>query len=153
MRGTRRCSPTLMPGEDGKVIYSAMLIVIQVRQVTALQHQVALAYAIQGNASAQAATGKLIYLPQQDITLLVVEGLPQLQGTHVYQGWLIHGKQPKSIGLFSVQNGIASLTFPGNIAGYELAAVSMEPGPAASKGVPAGPVMAAGELTHPILPE
>lgn len=118
------------------------------RQVGSLQHQVALIYAIQGSSSAQGASGKLIYLPDQNITLLVMQGLPQLQGTEVYQGWLIHDKQPRSIGLLSVENGIASVTYPGNIAGYEVAAVSIEPGPAASKNVPAGPVVAAGQLKH-----
>ncbi len=118
------------------------------RQVSSLQRQVALTYAIQGSPSAQGASGKLIYLPEQNITLLVMQGLPQLQGTEVYQGWLIHDKQPWSIGLLSVENGIASVAYPGNIAGYEVAAVSKEPGPAASKNGPAGPVVAAGELRH-----
>jgi anti-sigma-K factor RskA len=113
------------------------------RQVTSLEHQVALAYAI---SSAQGATGKLIYLPGQNMTLLVVEGLPQLHGKQVYQGWLIHGNHPKSIGLLSMENGVASVTYPGNISGYEVAAVSREPGPAASKNAPAGPVVARGEL-------
>lgn len=115
-------------------------------QVTSLEHQAALSYAIQGNPSARKATGKLIYLPGQNITLLVVEGLPHLQGTQVYQGWLIHGNQPKSIGLLSMENGIASVMYPGNISGYQVAAVSREPGPAASKNGPAGPVVAEGEL-------
>ena len=119
-------------------------------QVGFLQHQVALAYAIQGVSSAQSASGKLIYLPEQNITILVMERIPRLQGTQVYQGWLIHGKQPTSIGLLSVENGIASVTYPGNITGYEVAAVSREPGPAASKNVPAGPVVAAGELKHAV---
>jgi anti-sigma-K factor RskA len=118
------------------------------QRVGFLQHQVALIYAIQGSSSVQGASGKLIYLPGQNITLLVMQGLPQLQGTEVYQGWLIHDKQPTSIGLLSVENGIASVTYPGNIAGYEVAAVSREPGPAASKNKPAGPVLAVGELKH-----
>ena len=116
-------------------------------QVTILEHQVALSYAIQGNSGA---TGKLIYLPGQNITLLVIEGLPQLKGTQVYQGWLIHSNQPRSIGLLSMENGIASVMYPGNISGYQLAAVSREPGPAASKNAPAGPVVAEGELKHGI---
>jgi anti-sigma-K factor RskA len=118
------------------------------RQVSSLQHQVALTYAIQGNPSAQGVTGKLIYLPEQNITLLVMQGLPQLPGTEVYQGWLIHDKQPRSIGLLNIENGIASVTYPGNITGYEVAAVSREPGPAASNNGPAGPVVAMGELKH-----
>jgi anti-sigma-K factor RskA len=120
------------------------------REVASLQHQVALAYTIRGNAFAQGASGELIYLPGQNITLLVIKGLPQLHGTQVYQGWLIQGKQPTSIGLLSMENGIASVTFPSNIAGYEVAAVSREPGPMASKSAPTGPVVAAGELKQAI---
>jgi anti-sigma-K factor RskA len=115
------------------------------KEVASLQHQVALAYGLHGSG----ASGKLIYLPMQNITLLVIEGLPQLHGTQVYQGWLIHGKQPTSIGLLSLENGVASVIYSGTIAGYQVAAVSREPGPVASKNVPAGPVVAAGELKGP----
>ena len=116
--------------------------------VTSLRQQLAVAYGLQGNG----ATGKLIYFPQQNITVLVMERLPQLKGTQVYQGWLIRDNQPLSIGLLSVQNGIASVTFPGNIAGYQTAAVSREPGPHPSKNKPAGPIVATGELKQPTQP-
>jgi hypothetical protein len=115
------------------------------QQNASLQHQLALAYGLHGNG----VSGKLIYLPEQNITLLVINGLPELHGTQVYQGWLIRGKQPTSIGLLSVQNGVASVIYPGTIAGYQVAAVSREPGPAASKNVPSGPVVAAGALKQP----
>jgi len=115
------------------------------KEVASLQHQVALDYGLHGSGAA----GKLIYLPEQNITLLVIDGLPQLHGTQVYQGWLIQGKQPTSIGLLSMQNGVASVIYPGTIAGYQVAAVSREPGPVASKNVPAGPVVAAGDLKGP----
>jgi anti-sigma-K factor RskA len=117
------------------------------QQNTSLQHQVALAYGLHGSGT----TGKLIYLPEQHITLLVIDGLPQLHGTQVYQGWLIHGKQPTSVGLLSMQNGVASVIYPGSIAGYQVAAVSREPGPMASKNVPAGPVVVAGDLKGPVV--
>jgi len=119
--------------------------------VDGLQPRVALSYGIQGASSTHGATGKLIYLPEQHLTVLIMQGLPQLKGTHVYQGWLIHNKQPKSIGLLFVQNGVASVDFQGDITGYELAAVSVEPGPAASKNAPAGQVVATGELSHATL--
>jgi anti-sigma-K factor RskA len=115
------------------------------KEVASLQHQVALAYGLHGIG----ASGKLIYLPEQHTTLLVIKGLPQLHGTQVYQGWLIHGKQSTSIGLLSMKNGVASVIYRGTIAGYQVAAVSREPGPVASKNVPAGPVVAAGELKGP----
>lgn len=103
-------------------------------------------YSLKGNQSVQGATGELFYFPQRHITVLVMRGLPQLQGAHVYQGWLLRGGQPISIGLLTVQNGVASVTFPGDITGYDTAAVSMEPGPKASKAAPAGPVIAVGKL-------
>ena len=115
------------------------------QEVASLQHQVALAYGLHGSGVA----GQLIYLPEKNITLVVIDGLPQLHGSEVYQGWLIHGKQPTSIGLLSMQNGVASVIYPGTIAGYQVAAVSREPGPLASKNVPAGPVVASGELKGP----
>jgi anti-sigma-K factor RskA len=121
----------------------------QENTIALLKREVAQIYNIKGNGSAQLATGSLLYIPQKDITLLVLHGLPQLKGTQIYQGWLIHGKKPVSIGMLTVQNGIASVTFPGAISGYEIAAVSQEPGPSLSKNAPVGPVIATGDLLHP----
>jgi anti-sigma-K factor RskA len=115
-----------------------------------LQREVAQVYAMQGQVQAQAASGSLIYIPQKNITLLYLSGLPELQGSHLYQGWLIHNKTPTSIGTLVIQNGIASLTYPGNVTGYELAAVSLEPGPHASPNGPRGPVIVTGSLQHPV---
>jgi len=120
-------------------------------QVSLLQSQRTATYRISGGQSAQGATGQLIYLPQQHLTVIVVRGLPQLKGTQVYQGWLIQGNQTFSIGLLSVQNGVASIDFPGDITGYNAAAVSMERGPQATQNAPAGPVVAIGMLSHPSL--
>jgi anti-sigma-K factor RskA len=123
------------------------------QQISSLQHQNALltqqlakTYPISGIGPASGATGEVTYLPEQNITVLIVQGLPQLQGTHVYQGWLISGNQPTSIGLLSLQNGVASVDFPGNITNYNAAAVSLEPGPGPSKNGPAGPIVAKGTL-------
>lgn len=120
----------------------------QDQKITSLQHEIAQIYTIKGSGPA---SGSLLYIPQKNITVLEMYGLPQLSGTQIYQGWLIHGKKPVSIGMLTVQNGIASLTYPGNISGYEIAAVSKEPGPSPSKNAPAGPVIATGELQHPAL--
>lgn len=120
------------------------------QQVNKLGHQVAQFYALSSKvSSAPNATGKLIYLPQQHLTILIMHGLPKLQENHVYQGWLIENNQPVSIGLLSVQNGIASVDFPGDISNYQTAAVSMEHGLNGSKKAPAGPIMAAGQLNAP----
>jgi anti-sigma-K factor RskA len=122
------------------------------QEVNGLRPQVALSYKLASKtSSARNATGKLIYLPEQHLTVLIMRGLPQLQGKQVYQGWLIENKTPVSIGLLSVQNGIASVDFPGDISSYQTAAVSMESGPNASKNAPKGPIMAAGQLKHPFV--
>ena len=118
-------------------------------QVSLLQSERAATYPIVGDQSAQGATGNLIYLPQQHLTVITIHGLPQLKGTQVYQGWLIQGKQPMSIGLLSIQNGIASINYPGDITGFNAAAVSIEKGPNPTQNAPAGPVVAQGTLAHP----
>ncbi len=115
-----------------------------------LQREVAQVYTMQGNGPAQAATGSLVYIPQKNITLLYMYGLPKLQGNHLYQGWLIRNNKPTSIGTLAIQNGIASLTFSGKLNGFDTAAVSLEPGPSASTGTPAGPVIVTGGLQHPL---
>lgn len=91
-------------------------------------------------------SGELTYYPQQHITVLVMYGLPQPTGAHVYQGWLLKGKQPISIGLLNIDNGVATLDYPGNPRSFDAAAVSLEPGPQATPNTPAGPVLALGTL-------
>lgn len=120
----------------------------QSQQIIALR-RAAQVYAMAGMGAARDASGTLLYLPQQNITLLVLRNLPKLQGTQLYQGWLLHNNRPVSIGALSIQNGIASLTFPGAISGYDSAAVSREPGPSPSLNAPAGPVVAAASLQNP----
>lgn len=112
-------------------------------------HQLA---TITGTVIVKEATGQLFYLPQQNITVLVMHGLPQLQGSHVYQGWLLFVKGKKimsikSVGLLTMQGNTASVSFPGNVISYNTAAISREPGPAASLKAPAGPVVAAGAVS------
>ena len=106
---------------------------------------------ITGTAIVKGATGELFYLPQQNITVLVMHGLPQLQGRHLYQGWLlfVQGKKImsiRSVGMLTMQGNTASVSFPGNVISYNTAAISREPGPAPSLKAPAGPVVAAGPV-------
>jgi len=128
-------------------------------QVTSLQQQVTnlsshptnvATYTVKGTSQDKGAVGKLLYYPQQNITVLIIHGLPQLPGLQVYQGWLLHhGKNSTrvtSIGLLNVQNGSASLSFSGNVVGYDTTDISMEPGPAATPNAPKGHVVAQGSL-------
>ncbi|HEX6480131.1 MAG TPA: anti-sigma factor [Ktedonobacteraceae bacterium] len=122
------------------------------QQVNELGHQIAESYALSSKvSSAPNASGWLIYLPRQHLTILTMQGLPKLQADHVYQGWLIENNKPVSIGLLSIQNGIASVDFPGDITSYQAAAVSMEPSINGSKNAPAGPIVAAGQLKDPVV--
>ncbi len=126
-------------------VLSAWNISLQ-HQLTALQQLTPQIVAVQGSGADQGASGELIYYPQQDLTVLIVHHLPQLQGGHVYQGWLLRGKQPTSIGLLNVQDGTASITFQGSAQGYDATAVSVEPGPTATQGAPKGQIVAVGVI-------
>lgn len=106
-----------------------------------------ISYALKGTSSIPDASGQLVYLPKLNVTVLTVHGLPQTNGSHVYQGWLLHCKQPTSVGLLTLQNGVATGSFPGDVKGYDAAAVSLEPGPAASVSAPRGAIVALGALT------
>ena len=120
------------------------------QQVTALQEN-AKGYIVRGISQDKSATGQVMYYSKQNITVLTVGGLPQLRGVHVYQCWLVHLKGTSftgitSIGLLNVQNGSASLSFSGNVTGYDALIISMEPGPTATPTTPKGDVVALGTL-------
>lgn len=130
-------------------------------QVSSLQQQLvqvtnqlhtssATTFKVQGLASAQGATGQLLYFPAQNVTVLEMHGLPQLSGNQVYQGWLLQtkGNTPVSvisIGVLNSQSGAASVSFSGNVTGYNLTAISIEHGPKASSS-PSKQVIAEGSL-------
>jgi anti-sigma-K factor RskA len=103
-------------------------------------------YTIHGTDASVVADGQVLYYASQNLTVLIIRNLPPLKGTEVYQGWLLRGQQPTSIGLFNVQHGVATLDFPGTIAGYDTAAVSLEAGPRATSIAPQGPVVALATL-------
>jgi len=129
------------------------------QQVASLQQQLAHApaqqFAISGvpnnQVKGQDIRGELIYLPQQHLTVLILHGLPQVQGLQVYQGWLLHliGKKitgVTSIGLLNLVQDTASLSLSGDVTGYDAVAVSLEPGPMATPGAPKGSIVAFGAL-------
>jgi anti-sigma-K factor RskA len=92
----------------------------------------------------------VIYYPEQNVTVLLVSGLPQLQGSQVYQGWLLENSKPISIGLLNVQNQTATLGFRGAPHGFEAIAVSLERGPSATPLAPKGAVVAESLLNKPV---
>lgn len=108
-------------------------------------------YRVEGTNPAQGVRGEVLYLPQQHLTVLIVHGLPHPQGLWVYQGWLLHlkGKEitgATSIGLLNLVHDTASVSFSGNVTGYDAVAVSREPGPMATPKAPQGKVVALGAL-------
>jgi len=103
---------------------------------------------IHGTDLAAGASGQIIYLPRLNMTLLVVHGLPSLEGVQVYQGWAIENGHPRSIGLLQIQDGVATLSAPGDLRRAGMIAVSREPGPQASQAAPKGPVVAVGTPPH-----
>src|SRR5579859_979153 len=106
-------------------------------------------YSLVGTTTDPGVHGQLFYFHEQNMTMLVMQDLPQLEGVHVYQAWLMRGNQSFSIGQLNVKGSAASICFPGNLAGYDFATVSLEPGPQPSKDAPKGEVIATGPLTHP----
>jgi hypothetical protein len=86
---------------------------------------------IHGQATAPEAQGQLLYVPEQNITILVMHGLPQVHDK-VYQGWLIKDQKPMSLGLLTVHNDVATLGFHEKAQGYTAVAVSQEQGPSPS---------------------
>jgi hypothetical protein len=116
------------------------------REASELQERTMQIFPLQGVKNMAGATGKLVYMPYQDLTVIVLYGLPDLQGSEVYQGWLMQQNKPTSMGLFFLQNGEASLTYKGTIASFDWAAVSLEPGPTPSPEGPSGPLVAMGSL-------
>lgn len=122
-----------------------------------LQHQLGtlsasapITYPVKSIQGTSTITGQVTYYPQQHMTVVVVYGLAQTQGTQVYQGWLLQGKQPTSIGLLNVQNGVATIDYPGDIQQYSAAAVSLEQGPSATPAAPKGPVVAVGSFSKSV---
>ena len=113
-------------------------------QISALAGNTPITYAMKGLATNSNITGDVIYFPQQDVTVIKVRGLRQTQGDQVYQGWLIQGKQPVSIGLLNMNNGVATIDYPGNVKAFDAAAISIEAGPQATPLSPKGPVLAEG---------
>ncbi|GLV58905.1 hypothetical protein KDH_57330 [Dictyobacter sp. S3.2.2.5] len=150
---------------SGQIVRAALIAVAAVFVFAALggmvlwnlslQHQIAVlstnvvqanTYKLQGTAGGSSSQGELTCYTRQQLCIVVMHGLPPISGNQVYQGWLLQGKQPTSLGLFTVRNGTATLPFQGGTRGYDAVAISLEPGPAATPQAPKGPVVALGML-------
>lgn len=129
----------------GSVIWNIFLQQ-QIAQQATISNPVV--YTLNSSSGTDTIVGQIVYFPQQQVTTLIVQGLPALSGSQIYQGWLLQGDQPQSIGRLDIQNDIASLRFQGNLQDYDTAAISLEPGPQTSENTPQGPILALGSLQN-----
>ena len=75
-----------------------------------------------------AASGRLIYLPDEKVALINATGLASLPPDRTYQVWAISGDQPASIGLFNVsQSGQAAAVMQVDLSGAQVVAITIEP--------------------------
>jgi len=133
------------------VLFSAMTVwnIVLQQQISSLTASISpINYPIQSVPPGSQATGKLTCFPKQEICVLAMHGLPRLEGTQVYQGWLLQGKQPTSIGQLNVHDGIATVDFQGSIGHYDTTAISIEPGPGISPDAPKGQIVAVGSVNR-----
>jgi anti-sigma-K factor RskA len=74
------------------------------------------------------AHGRLIYMPESRMAVMVVEGLPPLSPGLAYQVWAQRGGQPTSVGLFHVaEPGPVSAAMSMDLHGVDAIAVTVEP--------------------------
>jgi anti-sigma factor RsiW len=87
----------------------------------------------------QTASGEITYLPAQQRAVIVVNGLPPLGPGQVYQLWLITdgNAQPSTVFLTSTTAVQANLTR------FQLAAITIEPGPTGSTAPTMTPIVTA----------
>lgn len=100
---------------------------------------------IAGTGPAPHATALVVQPLHQQHGYLIVEGLPSLSAARVYQVWLIHNQLPQSAGVFSAGHTVQVVPLSRSAQGYQLAAVTIEPGPRGSPG-PTGPKVLLGAL-------
>ncbi len=136
----------LVAARDQQIASNQQQMSTLIKRVHVLRGQITKVFTLKGQQGTASAVGDLLYVPQNNLTVITVRGLPAPQGVEVYQGWLMQNKHATSIGQLFIQNGLASLTYYGDITAFDLAAVSLEPGPTLSPHTPSGPLVALGTL-------
>ena len=87
----------------------------------------------------QGASGEIIYLPDRQQAVIVVNGLPALAPGQVYQLWLIGDGAPQPATVFlTPTTGVQA-----NLAQYRVAAITIEPGPTGSAAPTMTPIVTA----------
>jgi len=93
------------------------------------------AWPVTGTSIAPSAAGTLVQPRNDANAVFVFAGLPRSPANKVYQVWLMRGNRPTSAGTFSVSapgTQIIHLLHPAT--GYQITAVTVEPGPDGSRG-------------------
>jgi anti-sigma-K factor RskA len=90
--------------------------------LAALLHHDQDAMELRGTSSAVAKV-----VPTENGSIFVAAGLRKAPNAHTYQLWLIKNGSPVSAGTFDISNGIAVLESRRSLAGYDQAAVTVEP--------------------------
>ena len=104
------------------------------------------AWPVTGTNAAPAATGTLIQPKHGANAIFVVSGLPASPPNKVYQIWLVRGTRPTSGGTFSVSSaGPQVVSLLQSATGYQVTAVTLEPGPRGSR-APTGKPVVVGKL-------
>lgn len=87
------------------------------------------------------ASGELRYLPEEQVFVLEITGLPELPEGQVYQAWLIDGSAPVPVGVVNPETG--ELASAGNRDAYQTFAVTVEQGPLGNPAPTSDPIMVA----------
>ena len=90
----------------------------------------------------QPASGEVLYLPERQLALLIVNGLPPLQSGQVYQVWLIQNGQPQSAGVLPPSGETA---MSADMPRYQRITITAEPSPTGSL-QPTGQPLLAGTI-------
>lgn len=89
--------------------------------------------------TSQPASGRVLYLPEHQQAILIVNGLPPLQPGQVYQVWLIQNGQPQGAGVLQVASGETAMR--ADLTRYQTVAITIEPGPSGSPAPTSQPIL------------
>jgi anti-sigma-K factor RskA len=87
------------------------------------------------------ATGKLRYLPDEQVFVLDVTGMPELPEGYVYQAWLIQGDEPVPVGVMRAESG--EIASAGDRDAFETFAITVEEGPLGNPEPTSDPILVA----------
>ncbi len=74
------------------------------------------------------AQGRILYIPEEEVAVVTVEGLEPLTAEQTYQVWAISGDTSTGIGLFNTsEGGEASAAIDVDLADAEVVAITIEP--------------------------